>query len=211
MNDVSPGPPWIRVADQKDGTQSVYCIVRNNLSTSFTIGEGVTADHNITIKNYDDYFVDYANRDLHLKAGCPAIDSGYIVYAPSIDIEGNHRPQVNGIDIGAYEYFNPSDTQYQEFIPANFVLFQNYPNPINPETTIEYYIPGSKEFYSVPLKTSLIVYDILGRKVATLVDGLKMQGKYSVKFNASLLPSGVYLYRLTAGNFTETKKFMILK
>lgn len=211
LNDVSPGPPWIRVADQKDSTHSINCIVRNNLATSFTIGEGVTADHNIKIKNYDEYFVNYVNHNLHLKTGCPAIDSGYAVFAPLTDIEGIARPQGNAVDIGAYEYSDPAKVNRQNFIPDEFALFQNYPNPFNPETTIEFFIPGNRDFYSTPLKTTLIVYDLLGKKISTLVDRYEMQGRHIVKFNASSLSGGIYFYRLTAGSFSQTKKLIVLK
>ena len=81
---------------------------------------------------------------------------------------------------------------------------QNYPNPFNPTTTIQYVI-SSEQF------VSLKIYDILGKEVATLVNSRKAIGNYKVNFNASNLTSGVYFYRIQAGNFTETKKFILLK
>ena len=88
--------------------------------------------------------------------------------------------------------------------PTNFNLEQNYPNPFNPSTTINYSLP----------KASLVtikVYDILGREIATLVNQQKNPGNYEVQFNASKLASGVYFYRMQAGDFVETKKLLLLK
>jgi hypothetical protein len=79
-------------------------------------------------------------------------------------------------------------------LPTVFNLKQNYPNPFNPATIIDYAVP-SNEF------VSLKVYDILGREVITLVNEQKNAGYYSISFNASNLSSGVYFYKLTAGDF----------
>ena len=88
--------------------------------------------------------------------------------------------------------------------PTEYSLMQNYPNPFNPTTTISYSIP---ENGLVTLK----VYDILGTEVAELVNEVKETGNYSVTFNASELPSGIYFYALTSGNFKATKKLILLK
>jgi hypothetical protein len=89
-------------------------------------------------------------------------------------------------------------------IPTEFSLLQNYPNPFNPQTTIKYLIP-QKCFVSIT------VYDILGKEVSKLVNEEKLSGSYEVQFNGSKLSSGVYFYRLHAGNFFKTKKLMLLK
>ena len=80
----------------------------------------------------------------------------------------------------------------------------NYPNPFNPTTTITYTIP---EKQAVKLK----VYDPFGREVAELVNEVKAKGEHSVNFDGSNLASGVYYYTITAGNYTETKKLMLIK
>ncbi len=87
-----------------------------------------------------------------------------------------------------------------ESVPIQFKLNQNYPNPFNPGTTIQYEIPAKvrNENINVTLK----VYDILGKEVATLVNKEQQPGSYEAKFNASDLPSGVYLYRINTGNFS---------
>ncbi len=113
--------------------------------------------------------------------------------------------------------------------PEDFVLEQNYPNPFNPTTTISYVIASGAKQSQESLanneiassqaprndNVSLIVYDALGRKVATLVNKIQSPGKYSVQFNASSvsggLPSGVYFYTLRVGNFSATKKMILMK
>ncbi|HET54664.1 MAG TPA: T9SS type A sorting domain-containing protein, partial [Ignavibacteria bacterium] len=100
----------------------------------------------------------------------------------------------------------------QEELPAQFYLSQNYPNPFNPTTKIKFSIPSPTSPLSKGgmqgglTNVSLIVYDILGRKVTTLVDEPKAPGTYEITFDASRLASGVYLYRLTSGSFSQTKK-----
>ena len=92
----------------------------------------------------------------------------------------------------------------QTNVPGSFKLDQNFPNPFNPVTTIRYQLPRTG---FVTLK----VYDLLGREVTTLVNEEKSAGKYEVKFDGSNLSSGIYFYRIKAGNFIDTKKFVLLK
>ena len=89
-------------------------------------------------------------------------------------------------------------------IPEKFILCQNYPNPFNPNTTIKYGIPRT-------VNVELKVFDILGREVKTLVNETRNPGYYEVKFNASNFASGVYLYRLKAGEYMKTAKMLLLK
>jgi len=91
-----------------------------------------------------------------------------------------------------------------EIQPLQFSLAQNYPNPFNPSTTIKYELPKSS-------MVSLSVYDILGREVSLLVNERKNAGSYEVKFDASRLASGVYFYRLLAGDHVSTKKMIVLR
>ena len=89
-------------------------------------------------------------------------------------------------------------------IPSDFVLYQNYPNPFNPRTVISFQLP-------VFSKVSLKIYDLLGRVVATLVNEEKPAGHYKINFDASKLSSGVYLYRIIAGDYINSKKIILLK
>ncbi len=89
-------------------------------------------------------------------------------------------------------------------VPTTYELSQNFPNPFNPVTTINYQLPQNG---SVTLK----IYDILGKEVATLVNEQKNQGRYSVNFDASKLASGVYIYRLQVNDYVSSKKMLLLK
>ena len=86
----------------------------------------------------------------------------------------------------------------------SFVLEQNYPNPFNPSTTIKYSIPKQS---SVTLK----IFGTLGSELATLVKKEQPQGDYEIKFKGTDLPSGIYFYRLQAGDFLKTKKMILIK
>lgn len=89
-------------------------------------------------------------------------------------------------------------------LPTACTLSQNFPNPFNPATNITFAIPTANN-------TSLKIYDVLGQEVAIIVNEQKDAGTYTVPFNASHLPSGVYFYQLRSGNFVETKKMLLLK
>lgn len=91
-----------------------------------------------------------------------------------------------------------------EVLPDVFSLSQNYPNPFNPSTTITYTVAETRQ-------VNLTIYDVLGKAVATLVNRYQQPGQYSIRFDARNLPSGVYLYRLTAGDFVENRKLLLMK
>jgi hypothetical protein len=104
LADGQPGPPWIMVTDHKNGTPSSNVIVRNNLATDYSLeGNNITDDHNLLIEDAAALFV-AAPFDLHLVPTAAAIDAGSADLAPDVDIEGRHRPQGAGFDLGAYEY-----------------------------------------------------------------------------------------------------------
>jgi ribosomal protein S8E len=94
-------------------------------------------------------------------------------------------------------------------ITDKFNLEQNYPNPFNPTTTISYSIPNAKTLEASTVE--LIVYDVLGKEVITLVNKQQSSGNYQIVFDASKLSSGFYYYQLKAGNKIETKKMILLK
>jgi hypothetical protein len=105
--------------------------------------------------------------------------------------------------------FSPSVSIQDEWeineIPDEIVLLKNYPNPFNPSTTIAYELSNASQ-------VSLIVFDVLGRKVATLVNNqAQMSGRHSQRFDASRLASGVYIYQLRAGETVKTGKMMLIK
>lgn len=107
---------------------------------------------------------------------------------------------LNGIPYGIIADVDESKSA----LPSTSVLIQNHPNPFNPSTEIT---------YAVPMQVSVLlrIYDMLGREVATLVNEKKQPGEYTVEWKAANVPSGVYFYRLVAGNFVQTKKMILLK
>jgi hypothetical protein len=96
-------------------------------------------------------------------------------------------------------------------IVSEFKLEQNYPNPFNPSTKIKYQIPASLNPSKGGILVQLIVYDILGNQIATLVNEEKQSGVYEVEFDGSNLPSGIYFYQLRAGDIVQTKKMLMIK
>ena len=98
----------------------------------------------------------------------------------------------------------PAVSKTIEEVPPEFVLEQNYPNPFNPVSTIAFALPESR-------KVTLVIYDVLGRRVDTLVDRRMEAGRYEVTWDASRLPSGMYLYRITAGDFVQVKQMLLIK
>lgn len=129
---------------------------------------------------------------------------GLYLFAPTV---GEFNPELAKWIV--FLYSNPVilGVEDQTSINNKYDLFQNYPNPFNPETTIKYSIPASNKNVFVNLK----IYDILGKEVKTLVSEEQSAGIYEVKFNGGNLASGVYLYKLDAGNFSDSKKFIFMK
>jgi hypothetical protein len=99
---------------------------------------------------------------------------------------------------------DPTGVEKTDWVPALFSLSQNYPNPFNPSTVISYQLSAISH-------VRLSVYDVVGREVATLVNEYKPAGIYAVNFDASKLSSGIYFYKLQTGNFTSTKKMVLMK
>jgi hypothetical protein len=89
-------------------------------------------------------------------------------------------------------------------VPGSFALGQNYPNPFNPKTVVSCQWP-------VAGRVRLAVYDLLGREIAVLLDEQKAPGRYQVEFDGTRLSSGVYFYRLTAGDYVETRRMILLR
>ncbi len=108
-----------------------------------------------------------------------------------------------------YSDLTITDIESTPVLNNNFKLEQNYPNPFNPTTTISYSIPNVESFQATTVE--LIVYDILGKEVVTLVNKQQSSGNYQIAFDASNLSAGFYYYQLKAGNNIETKKMILLK
>jgi hypothetical protein len=127
-----------------------------------------------------------------------------------LNIDCTEIGTLNNIYLVGHNYNTTVDVEEEKStaLPNEFVLKQNYPNPFNPSTSIEYRV-GSSEY------VTLKVYDILGNEIATLVNEEKPVGTYEVDFNASSIKhhtsSGVYFYQLSAGDFVQTKKMILIK
>ncbi len=128
----------------------------------------------------------------------------YTQYRWTIEVSDG-KSSVAAVDTFAFIVGTPTDiSDYTSNLPDNYELNQNYPNPFNPTTIINFSIPKN-EF------VSLKVYDILGNEVKVLVNEEKSPGYYETLLNATGLSSGIYFYRIQAGDFVESKKMLLLK
>ena len=105
--------------------------------------------------------------------------------------------------------FKEVELDYKAFLPSTFALHQNYPNPFNPVTTIQYDVPDNGP-------VTIIIYDLTGRKIKTLVNQISTPGRYSIIWNGTndfgkSISSGMYFYRMEAPGFKSVKKLMLLK
>ena len=173
------------------------------------VGEGLAARmmHAEIYWNHDPFF-EYVDRWMTEN---DSSSIGAIKASTGLDYSADWERQRQAWDTvvdemwGAYRYNLPQTTTPSgSIIPVRYWLNQNYPNPFNPETTIGYHLPDQT-------RVTIKVFDVLGREVATLVDGVKGPGYESVKFNAHDLASGLYFYRLRADDFTETRKLLYLR
>jgi len=89
-------------------------------------------------------------------------------------------------------------------VPNENVLYNNYPNPFNPETVISYRLATSS-------KVSLKIYDILGQEITTLINKYQTAGKHNITFNAGKLPSGTYIYKFNSGSLEQSKKMILVR
>jgi len=134
------------------------------------------------------------------------------LYSVGNSVNGNGNPSQDQWNFGQnfviHIIDNPVNTETENLHPEDFVLYQNYPNPFNPKTVISYQLP-------VNSNVTLKVFDILGNEIAVLVNEYLSAGEYEVEFfpesGIHQPASGIYLYKLEAGNFVETKKMLLLK
>jgi hypothetical protein len=124
----------------------------------------------------------------------------------NVNAVSSNPPNSGMISVDGTTYYDGLVSSVEQIneIPNDFTLYQNYPNPFNPTTNIEYSIP---EASFVDLK----VYDVLGNEVATLVNEEQTAGVYKADFSGSDLASGLYIAKITAGNYTNTIKMSLLK
>jgi hypothetical protein len=175
-------------------SHAVYVIVTDTNSTGLTDGFGLSSTgeavwlENATGLVLDTVYIPALGVDTSF-ARKPDGSPNWVKLSPVT------RGATNGIATAVRE---------EQPLVSSFALNQNYPNPFNPTTVVSYQLP-------VASNVRLVVYDMLGREVATLVNELQQPGQQSVQFNAAHLSSGVYLYRLTAGTFTGTRKLLLVR
>jgi hypothetical protein len=146
----------------------------------------------------DPQFVDPVNGNFHLQESSPCIDTGN----PNSPLD----PDSTRADMGAYYYPQMSGI-HNDPNPDHsltYALYSNYPNPFNPQTTFTFSLP-------IAGHASLIVYDVTGRKVATVLVGRLDAGVHQFTWNAEGLPSGVYFARFSANHQHRTQKLLLLK
>lgn len=146
-----------------------------------------------------------SSTDLHIDETIPTYLESRGTSIAGIDTDfDNDLRNTSTPDIGADEFDGIVDVEDKQTLPTEYALEQNYPNPFNPSTSIQYAV-SSRQFIS------LKVYDVLGNEIETLVNEEKPVGTYEIIWNASNVPSGVYFYQLKAGEYTNTKKMVLLK
>lgn len=190
---------------KKTGTYDIQIIVPKTVNASTrakyvlrigsTIADSVFVDQNVNSGTW----VTILTRSL------PAsIPIDIVVTDASTDPAGGTVLRADALRCSLRQEVTSVDKKGSEVLPNSYVLRQNHPNPFNPSTRIEYAVPTSGN-------VSLRVFDMLGREVAILVDGMVEAGWYTVNFNAQNLASGVYLYRLESRGFAQTLKMVVLK
>jgi hypothetical protein len=135
--------------------------------------------------------------------GLPSYPRIYAIIDQGNAITEIHEDNNKGFNVlGANPVSGNDDENY--ILPDKYMLYQSFPNPFNPTATIKYSVPISDI-------VNMKVYDILGKEVATIINEYKTAGTYSVEFNGSKFASGVYFYRLQAGDYVQTRKMILLK
>jgi len=162
--------------------------------------------HSVVVYHDSSLFSSPEDFNLHLLSSASAIDHGTPISAPLEDYDGLPRPSGIGFDIGAYEYQFQTNVYEDRNVlrPAGISLLQNYPNPFNPFTEISYSLCKTGN-------VMLIVYDVTGREIATLINQIQSSGNHRVIFDGSDLPSGVYFYNLETGQNVIVKKMVLIK
>ncbi|MFZ0389563.1 MAG: FlgD immunoglobulin-like domain containing protein, partial [Calditrichia bacterium] len=186
LDAVNPGPPVsidIRVQDMQSGIASIIVLKAKNATVNIpSFTVGDTGPIMVTATKIDN-------------------SKGASVALETMDVAGNSSR------------CDPVYTKLSSAIPESFDLAQNYPNPFNPSTTIHFNVPALENNATA---VQLVVYDLTGREVATLVNDVLNAGEYSVQWdgtssNGKQVAGGVYIYRMVAGDFVQTRKMVLMK
>ncbi len=135
----------------------------------------------------------------------PGARSYYAVAQNYVEQGGNGLASIYGsLSVEYFPTINVGVDQNNDIVPTNYALLQNYPNPFNPATTLEFYLPEAGH-------VNLDIYDILGSRVLSLIDDYQQAGRHRVVWDASGQPTGVYFYRIQAGDYRDTKSMLLVK
>ncbi len=171
------------------------------------IGQSGYAGANNNI-NIDPDFIDAANGDFHLSANSACIDSGTAFFAVGSDTLINSDTTMykgSAPDMGVYESsYTVAISDKIDALPDKFTLFQNYPNPFNPQTSIPFFLPESGN-------VRFEVYNILGELVFSIQKRFYSAGHHLIQFKPDIQASSVYIYRIQAGKYSDTRKMIFIK
>jgi len=194
--------PQANIGDDLDTT------ISGNTSFTISVSVGGSANSYQWTKNGND-IVGAVDTFYTIENAAPA-DAGYYVCRVTSSI-------VTGLELFAGSVFVEVGTtglipEGEASLPEVFAIYQNYPNPFNPVTTIRYDVGGVGAGISPPVQIDLSIYNVLGKKVATLVSEKQSPGWHRVQWDATGFPSGIYLYKLsTSQGFSQTKKLVLLR
>lgn len=209
-NDPIDTPVWSNTLDFEPPVSSVQPLdsiqTESEFSVSWSGDDDASGIESYTIYVSEDggEFTIWMEQTSETSATFSGVDGKtYEFFSQSVDWVGNAETMRGEADTQTEVQLSTS-TEPSAGIPKQYVLDQNYPNPFNPSTTIQYGLPETGN-------VSLEVFDMTGRRVATLVSGNQRAGWHNVTFDASNLASGMYIYRIQSGEFIQTRKLILVK
>ncbi|NOS85357.1 MAG: T9SS type A sorting domain-containing protein [Ignavibacteria bacterium] len=179
--------------DTRAGASAINAYVAYSTDAGNTWVNQIMSDSNFTQQqpNSDVRFGDYIQIDAH---------DGKVIPVWTDQRKGYPNQEIYTANLSGILAVNPISTE----VPVSFALYQNYPNPFNPATKIRFDLPKGSF-------TKIVVFDAIGREIRTIFSQVLTAGAYETEFNASNLTSGVYFYKITSGEFSETKKMLVVK
>lgn len=206
----SQGQPWggtlLTLSEEIDTSEQLSILVwapREESSLLFKIENSDNPDQNFEVNQTIPVSGEWVELTYDLSDANPyfSYDSVVLIFDLGTMGDGSEGFTWYYDQIG---YLSATSSELEMEVPSNVKLGQNYPNPFNPTTQISYSLPESME-------VNLDVYNVTGQRVATLVSGQQSSGFHTATFDADRLSSGIYFYRLTSGNYSETKKMLLVK
>lgn len=209
LNEPIDTPPWVNKIDTEAPTSSVMNISETNDSRLIEL-EWDGSDYGSGIKHYDIYmsvndgpFMLWHHRTTDTSGRFMGyVDSTYSFFSIAHDRVGHSEPMKTVADATTRITVSVDD-EFSD-LPVRYELFQNYPNPFNPSTNIPFALPEQAD-------VTITVYDIMGRRVATLLNETRPAGWHNIAWNASSVASGTYFYRIKTDSFNSVKKLTLIK